>query len=200
MKQEDWVAIAHYSEGFGRSNLQQSWREKDYLVATDGHRIHLARGYPVIEGTRYVDERNETPPNVQTIFDITDKAPVVAELTIEKGTFKTLKTLASIKEEVRCTIKTTQGTANNKASVTLHGRSLVSKLQFELPLIAEQVFRDAEITVNLEYLFDAVAWIHPTYLNGTIELSWDPQRAGAMLKVHALTKQYTAVIAPMHKE
>lgn len=199
MKQEDWVAIAQYEHGY-RPSLEQSWREKDYLAATDGHRIHLARGYPMIEGTRYVDERKEVPPNIQAIFDITDKAPVVAEVTIEKGTFKTLKTLAGIKEQVRCTIRAVKETIENKASVALHGKGVVSKVEFQLPLTAERVFRNAETTVNLEYLYDAVAWIHPTYLTGTIELSWNPQEAGAMLKVHAVAKQYTAVIAPMHKE
>lgn len=200
MDKEQWVALAKHDPGCGRANMEQPWRERDYLAATDGHRIHLARGYTMIEGIRYVDERNEIPPNVQAIVDVISKAPLIADITLDKTTFKTFKTLSSIKERVRCTIKAAPETSETKASVTLHGRGDVTGLTFQLPLTAERVYQSGEITVTLEYLFDALAWFNPSYNNGTIEVSWDPQAAGAMLQVHAVSKLCTAIIAPMHKD
>lgn len=200
MDKEHWVRLATHEKTYGRPNLEEAWRERDYLAATNGHRIHLAYGYPTIEGIRYVDERQDTPPNVQTLIEVLSKAPLVADVTLDKTTFKTLKSLVGIKEQVRCTIKAAQQTTESKASVTLHGRGVVSRLTFELPLTAERVFRTAEITVNLQYLFDALSWMNPAHNNGTIELSWDSREAGAMLQVHAVTKLYTAIIAPMHKD
>jgi hypothetical protein len=196
MDKEQWVSIAKHDPGCGRANMEQAWRERDYLAATDGHRIHLAGGYPKIEGIRYVDERQDTPPNVQVIFDVTDKASLVASLELDKNVLKTLKTLASLKEWVRCTIKAEWDTPH----VTLHGKGLATGLQLELKILNTNARHTSEITVRLDYLWEAISWIKPDY-KGTIDLYWDVRKTESpMLKVRAEDRDLTAIIAPMHKD
>lgn len=196
MDKEQWVALAKHDVGYGRVNMEQAWREKDYLAATDGHRIHLAGGYTTIEGIRYVDERQETPPNVQAIFDVTDKASLVASLQLDKSVLKTLKTLASLKEWVRCTIKAQWDTPH----VTLYGKGLVTGVQLELNIPSISTRHTSWITVRLDYLWDAISWIKPDY-KGTIDLYWDLQKTeSSMLKVRAEDRDLTAIIAPMRKD
>ena len=196
MDKEQWVALAKHDPKCGRVNMEQAWRERDYLAATDGHRIHLAGGYPKIEGIRYVDERQDTPPNVQVIFDVTDKASLVASLELDKNVLKTLKTLASLKEWVRCTIKAEWDTPH----VTLHGKGLATGLQLELKILNTNARHTSEITVRLDYLWEAISWIKPDY-KGTIDLYWDVRKTESpMLKVRAEDRDLTAIIAPMHKD
>lgn len=196
MDKEQWVSIAKHDPGCGRANMEQPWRERDYLAASDGHRIHLAGGYPKIEGFRYVDERQDTPPNIQAIFEVTDKTSLVASLKLDKNVLKTLKTLASLKEWVRCTIKAQWDTPY----VTLYGRGLVTGLQLELNIPSASTRHTSEITVRLDYLWDAISWIKPDY-KGTIDLYWDVHASGSpMLKVRAEDRDLTAIIAPMHKD
>lgn len=191
MDKEQWVRLATHEKTYGRQNLEEAWRERDYLAATDGHRIHLAGGYPKIEGIRYLDERQDTPPNVQMIFDATDKASLVASLKLNKNVLKTLKTLGSLKEWVRCTIKV----AWNESHVTLHGKGIVTGLQFELKIESTSNRHTSELSVRLDFLWEAVAWIKPDY-KGTIDLYWDVHKTEwAMLKVRAESRDLTAIMA-----
>lgn len=196
MKQDRWVKLAAALSKTGRPSMEEAWRYRDYLAAADGNRVHLAYGYDAIDTVRYLDERRDTPPNVEYVIDWARQGSMIAEITLGATTLKTLKGLAGLKEPLFVTIKATS--SGDGKGVKLNGVGQDSGLRFELALHAEQVFAAAEITVRLDHLSDSVAWCTGHWSNSTIDLLWNPEgRAGSPLVVRAPAMRFEAIISPV---
>lgn len=52
----------------GRYNLTAAWRQDTRLCATDGHRLHVVSNLAVVDQITYVDGRDCTPPNVDSVM------------------------------------------------------------------------------------------------------------------------------------
>jgi hypothetical protein len=194
MIDRQWVQLARYQPSKFKPNLGEAWFERDYLAATDGHRLHLATGFPKIDGVRYVDDRDEQPPSLEAVLAEADRAPLQTTWGLNKKDLAALRWLASKKEVVWVTLwvdpdRSVRLTAAGEES----GFELKMRCGTGLKLELYQNPTDFSKTVRADYLWDALSCLKPTTVwTPTVKVHFDPNKGGLVLKNEART----AIIMP----
>lgn len=149
-----FVELAKDDASFGRYNLSAIYREKDRLVATDGHRLHYVEGLPIVEKGHFLDGRDAQFPNYETAF--IQKPQTVGKIKLTKKAIRDLTALAKVVRERNCATRI----------VFKHGEPLTFECSYKnetgrgsWTYTTESIVefgRDWDRLINLRYFLDAV--------------------------------------------
>lgn len=157
----DFVARA-ISKDEGRYNLTGAYRDKDRLVSTDGHRLHMIEGLANQEKGGFVDGRACEFPNYETVLP--KNKQTVATITLKKDQLRKLKKLADCHSDSR--------NVEFKLEFKREGLIVSSVLDEALDMrvslkLSADVDREVTVGVNLRYFIDAFLEGHETVIEMT---------------------------------
>lgn len=146
-----------------RFNLCAVYRDKNHLVATDGHRLHMSNGLP--DATPgYLNGLDAQFPDYAQILPKTKEAGEVEYVHIGsdgKAILQTLKAIASlVKLEDRAEIKT-KWVFEDQKPVRVAYNGTYTKLDYEIEAMKYQG-KPFTLGVNLSYMIDALSYIIDT--------------------------------------
>lgn len=175
----------------GRLNMQAAYREKDLLVATDGHRLHMVSGLVVQPTGGYVDGRDCQFPNYEMVLP---KQPYqIATLKLFKKQIQYLNKVLKVLRDTCCGCKFT---FDPKTGLTITGssRGEFDTLTFTHNLPTVYVDREFEVGLNLRYFVDALIADVDMVFNATTE------GGPTTLEADLHGSKYTAIIMPLKKD
>jgi DNA polymerase III sliding clamp (beta) subunit (PCNA family) len=185
----EYVQIA-VSKDDTRYNLTKVYRDTEYLVATDGHRLHFSNGMPKVEKGFFLDGTDAEFPNWSQVRVKSVNAQIEIginkhDLGVLEAIAKTLKANKSSEYSVTLTAK------NNKLTVTSNNsNSLVICYEMD-----SQNSGDFEIKLNLSYFLDAIRLPVKSQGMTAINIKFE----SAMSPIEIVTVFGTAIIMPLRK-
>jgi DNA polymerase III sliding clamp (beta) subunit (PCNA family) len=147
------------SNDSSRYNLCEVYRAETALYGTDGHRLHFCKGLPATT-PHFPSGLNAQFPDCGAVMPKGEPISI-ATVKVSKETLAMLKSLAKVysKSKHKAVSVTFDG-----AKVTLSGehtsnieKGLIASFSLQLPFFYGESFPPFSISVNLDYLIDALA-------------------------------------------
>lgn len=185
----DYVNIA-VSQDEGRWNMTGAYREKDVLVATDGHRLHMVSGLAMQAQGGFVDGRDSQFPCYEAVIP------------------KNPKTLATVKFNRK------QIAQLNKVQKLFSHRSIGTKFTFhrdKLRIEASEEGSESQGAWSITLTFDCDTEYQAEYTVGLnlryfvealipnmpMKFSSENNKGPQLLKLDLGSSEYTAIIMPI---
>ena len=186
----DYVSVA-VSTDEGRYNMTAAYREKDRLVGTDGHRLHMVSGLAMQSEGSFVDGRDASFPNYEAVFPKNPKD--LASVTFTKKQISHLNKLVKLFNDRNCGTDFTfkDGAlilTAKEASTEAHG-AWVTTMTFDCVTKGEWSVR-----LNLRYFVEALIPGVPMVLSA--ESANGPQ----VFKADLHGSEYMAIVMPLRAD
>lgn len=188
----DYVSTA-VSTDEGRYNMTAAYRERDRLIATDGHRLHMVSGLAMQSEGSFVDGRSGQFPNYEAV--IPKKPFDIATVTFNK------KQIAQLNKVVKLFTDRNCGTRLTFSGNTLTIGAVADKsesqgawsivLTFDCEGVDSLKATQWSVGLNLRYFVEALI------PNVPMTLSSEDTRGPQLLKATLHGSEYMAIIMPL---
>lgn len=183
----DFVNIA-VSQDEGRHNMRAAYREKDRLVATDGHRLHMVSGLAMQEKGSFVDGRDCEFPNYELVFPKNTK---------EMATFKfNKKQIAQLNKIVKLYADKNSGAfltfKNNQLSIMASEEGSENQGAWSATVTFSCETKAAwQVKLNLRYFVEALI------PNVSMSFEASDQTGPQVIKADMHGSEYLALVMPL---
>jgi hypothetical protein len=188
-----YVELAKDDSSYGRANLSAVYREKDRLVATDGHRLHYVGGLPSVEKGHFLDGRDAEFPNYETVFI---KEPVsVGTIEITKKAIRDLTALSKVVRERNCATRIVVSPGEAVRFECTYKNETGGGSWVYTTGAAVEITQSWDRLVNLRYFLDAVVAGFET------EIVSGPDRSHPIeFKTVVYGQPFHAIVMPVREE
>lgn len=172
----------------GRYNMTGAYRERDRLIATDGHRLHMVSGLVNQDKGGFVDGRDASFPNYETVLP--QKVSQIATIKLTKKQVQYLGKIVKIFRDNTCGCKLTFEPGKG---LTIEGTSKAENdsLTFIHSIHDVEVDRAWTVGLNLRYLVEAIVPDYP------MTISAEDPRGPQLVEADFYGSKYTAVVMPI---
>lgn len=176
------------SQDEGRYNMTAAYRERDRLIATDGHRLHMVSGLVNQEKGGFVDGRNAEFPCYETVLP--KKAETVGTVTFSKKEIAHLNKVVKLFRERNCSSKF-EFTKGQALKVTAKDKGEKDSFEIVLTFPNVEIERDHTVGLNLRYFTEALL------ANLPMTLSTEGPTGPQVLSLDHYDGKYMAVVMPL---
>lgn len=176
------------SQDEGRYNMTAAYRERDRLIATDGHRLHMVSGLVNQEKGGFVDGRDAQFPCYETVLP--KKAETVGTVTFSKKEIALLNKVVKLYRDRNCSCRFE---FRKGEPLKLIAKDKGESDCFELTMTFSnvEIERDHTVGMNLRYFVEALLPSLP------MTFSTEGPREPQVLALELYDGKYTAVVMPL---
>lgn len=176
------------SQDEGRYNMTAAYREKDRLIATDGHRLHMVSGLVNQEKGGFVDGRDAQFPCYETVLP--KKAEAIGTVTFSKKEIAQLNKVIKLFRDRHCTCKF-EFTRGQALKITAKDKGEKDSFEIVLTFSNVEIERDHTVGLNLRHFTEALL------PNVAMTLSAEGPTGPQVLSLDHYDGKYTAVVMPL---
>lgn len=176
------------SQDEGRHNMTAAYREKDRLIATDGHRLHMVSGLVNQDKGGFVDGRDAEFPNYE--MALPKRAEAIGTVTFSKKEIAHLSKVVKLFRDRSCTCKF-EFAKGQALKITAHDKGEMDSFEIVLTFPNVEIDRDHTVGLNLRYFTEALL------PNVAMTLSAEGSTGPQVLSVDHYEGKYMAVVMPL---